>query len=349
MRVLSSEMFSSLPNQLHTEEPQALPLLKRLRRNRKSPAVRALLQETRLHPSDFVAPLFVQEGVKQQTAIASLPGVSRLSIDLVLKEVEQLVAAGIQAIDLFAVVPQEKKDAKGSEALREENLICRAVQAVKREFPQLCVMADVALDPYTDHGHDGLIDTEGRVINDESVRVLGKMSLLLAEAGVDVIAPSDMMDGRVAYIRALLDREHFTDVSILSYTAKYASAFYGPFREALSSAPKSGDKLGYQLSPPNRREALLEAALDEAEGADMLLVKPALAYLDILAAVKERTLLPVGGYHVSGEYAMVKAAGERGWIDADRAMIECLMAIKRAGADFIFTYAAKEVATVLNR
>lgn len=347
MRVLSSEMFSSLPTLLRDESTQSLNLPIRPRRNRKSPAVRALLQETRLHPSDFIAPLFVQEGTKQQTLISSMPGVFRFSIDLLLKEISQLVAVGIQAIDLFPVVPKEKKDSSGSEALREDNLICRAIRAVKKEFPSLCVMADVALDPYTDHGHDGLVDVEGYVLNDESVRVLGNMSLLLADAGVDVIAPSDMMDGRVGYIRALLDKEEHTDVSILAYAAKYASSFYGPFREALSSSPQFGDKQGYQLNPANKREAILESLLDVAEGADMLLVKPALAYLDVIAAIRENTQLPVGGYHVSGEYAMVKAAAERGWIDGDRVMMECLLSIKRAGADFIFTYAAKEMAIKL--
>jgi porphobilinogen synthase len=324
------------------EEAITLPM--RLRRNRKTPAIRALLQETRLHPSDFVAPLFVLDGDRSRQAISSMPGVFRLSIDLLLKEVEELLTLGIQAVDLFIVVPSDKKDPSGSEALREDNLLVRSITALKAEFPQLCVMADIALDPFTDHGHDGLINAEGDVLNDETLRVLGQLSLLAAQAGVDIVAPSDMMDGRVGYIRSVLDQAGFINVNILAYAAKYASAFYGPFREALSSAPKFGDKKGYQLNPANRREALLECQLDEKEAADMLLIKPALAYLDIIAKVKENTHLPVGAYHVSGEYAMIKAAAQNGWIDGDRAMHECLLSIKRAGADFILTYAAKEMA-----
>lgn len=346
-RVLSSEMFSTLPSRLKHDVSNDLDITKRPRRNRKSVAIRSLVQETHLHPSQFVAPLFVLEGSKEKLPIASMPGVYRYSLDLLLKEVEELVKCGVNAVDLFAVIPKEKKDPVGSEALREDNLLCRSVTALKKAFPEVCIMADVALDPFTSHGHDGLVDAQGRVINDATVHVLAKMSVLLAHAGVDVIAPSDMMDGRVAYIRAAMDRAGFTDVSILAYAAKYASAFYGPFRDALSSAPQFGDKKGYQMNPANRREAVLESLLDEAEGADMLMIKPALAYLDVIAAVREETNLPVCGYHVSGEYAMVKAAAERGWIDGDKVMAECLLSIKRAGADFIFTYAAKEVAALL--
>jgi len=324
------------------EEAIALPM--RLRRNRKSAAIRGLLQETRLHPSDFIAPLFVLEGDRNQQAIASMPGVFRLSIDLLLREVEELLSLGIQAVDLFMVIPSDKKDALGSEALREDNLLVRSVKALKAEFPQLCVMVDIALDPFTDHGHDGLVNAEGKVMNDATLQVLGQMSLLAAEAGVDVVAPSDMMDGRVGYIRSVLDQAGFIDVSILAYAAKYTSAFYGPFRQALNSSPKFGDKKGYQLNPANKREALLECQLDEREAADMLLIKPALAYLDVIAKVKENTYLPVGAYHVSGEYAMIKAAAQNGWLDGERAMHECLLSIKRAGADFILTYAAKEMA-----
>jgi porphobilinogen synthase len=218
---------------------------------------------------------------------------------------------------------------------------------VKKNFPELCLMVDVALDPVTDHGHDGVVDSHFDVMNDPTLEILGKMSVLLAEAGADVIAPSDMMDGRVQYIRRCLDENEFTQVSILAYSAKYASSFYGPFREALGSGPKHKDKKGYQLNPANCREALLECAVDEAEGADMLLVKPALAYLDIIAKLRERTDLPIGGYHVSGEYSMVKAAAQNGWINGDAVMHECLLSIKRAGADFIFTYAAKEMAQFL--
>lgn len=324
-------------------------LSKRPRRNRKSAALRALLQETRLHPANFIAPLFIHEGHHQKVAIASMPGVYRLSIDLLLKEIESLLNLDIKAVDLFVVVPKEKKDPFGSEALRRGNLLEHAIKAIKQTFPEMCVMVDIALDPFTDHGHDGLINDQGGVINDATVQVLGKMALLAADAGADVVAPSDMMDGRIGYIRRVLDEEGFTDVSILAYAAKYASSFYGPFREALSSAPKFGDKKGYQLNPANWREALLECALDEFEAADMLLIKPALPYLDIIAKVREKTCLPIGAYHVSGEYAMVKAAAQNGWLDGERVMHECLLSIKRAGADFILTYAAKEMAELLIR
>jgi porphobilinogen synthase len=349
IRVLSSEMFSTLPTRLKHDSSNDLDLPKRPRRNRKSAAIRALVQETHLHPSQFVAPLFVLEGTKEKLPISSMPGVFRYSLDLLLKEVEQLIKCGVNAVDLFAVVPKEKKDPMGSEALRDDNLLCRSIAALKKEFPDVCVMADVALDPFTSHGHDGLVDSQGRVINDVSVHALAQMSLLLADSGVDVIAPSDMMDGRIANIRSVLDKTGYADVSILAYAAKYASAFYGPFRDALSSAPQFGDKKGYQMNPANRREAIIECLLDESEGADMLMIKPALAYLDVIAAVREKTNLPVCGYHVSGEYAMVKAAAERGWIDGDKVMAECLLSIKRAGADFIFTYAAKEMALYLHR
>lgn len=318
-------------------------LIQRPRRNRKSPAIRSLVQETRLSPSDFVVPLFIVEGEKQRVPILSMPGIDRLSIDLLIDEVIDLYEHGIRAIDLFPVISQELKDPFGSEALNEDNLLFRTLKALKREIPEMCLMVDVALDPYTDHGHDGLVNGEGIILNDPTVDVLGKLSVMAAEAGADVVAPSDMMDGRVAHIRRTLDTAGFQDVNILSYAAKYASAFYGPFREALHSAPKFGDKKTYQMDPANVREALRECALDEVEGADMLLIKPALPYLDIIAKVKEKTNLPVGAYHVSGEYAMVMAAHERGWVDAPRVFHESLTAIKRAGADFIFTYAFKKI------
>jgi len=326
-----------------------LDLSQRLRRNRKSPAIRALVQETHLQPSNFVAPLFVLEGNGRREDIISMPGVARFSIDLLLKEVEGLMKLGIKAVDLFPVIPKENKNASGSEALNDYNLLVRAVAALKRAFPELCVMADIALDPFTDHGHDGLVDEAGYVINDETVYALGQMAVLTAKAGADIVAPSDMMDGRVAYIRKALDEAGFHNVGILSYAAKYASAFYGPFRDALSSAPKFGDKKGYQLNPANRREALLECILDEAEGADMIMIKPALAYLDVIVKVRESTHLPIAAYHVSGEYAMIKAAAQNGWINGEKAMYECLLSIKRAGADFIFTYAAREMATLLKQ
>jgi len=330
-----------------TTEP--FHLLRRPRRNRKSAAIRALVQENHLHASQLIAPLFVLEGEKRREQISSMPGVQRLSIDLALKEVEELYLLGIRAVDLFPFIPAEKKDSEGSEAWREDNLIIQAIQALKKALPEMCVMVDVALDPYTTHGHDGVVDSSGRILNDPTLEALGKMSLLAAEAGADVIAPSDMMDGRVGYLRQALDHNGFQEVNILSYAVKFASAFYSPFRDALQSAPKFGDKKTYQLNPANGREALLECLLDEAEGADMLMIKPALPYLDVIAQVKQAIPLPLGAYHVSGEYAMVMAAAERGWIDGERALEECLISIKRAGADFIFTYAAKHMAKKLSK
>jgi porphobilinogen synthase len=325
----------------------AIDLSKRPRRNRKSPAVRALIQETHLQAQNLISPLFIVEGRKQKQVIPSMPGVHRLSIDLLLKEITELYELGIRAVDLFPVVPIERKDASGSESLRPDSLMPEAVRAIKKNIPEMCVMVDVALDPFTNHGHDGLVDDAGRILNDPTLEALAKMSILFAEAGADIVAPSDMMDGRVAYIRQALDQAGFSDIGILAYAAKYASALYGPFRDALNSAPKFGDKKTYQLNPANQREALLEVALDEAEGADMLLIKPALAYLDIIAKARVLTNLPLGAYHVSGEYAMVMAAAQNGWLDADRVMTECLLSIKRAGADFILTYAAKRTAELI--
>ncbi len=329
----------------HVESTNSqIDLTRRPRRNRKSPAIREILQETRLHPSELIAPLFVMEGENVSQPVHSMPGVSRISIDKLIKEVEALYKLGIRAVDLFAYVPPEKKDPMGSEALRSGNLIERSLKALKREIPDMCLMVDVALDPYTDHGHDGLVDADGSILNDVSVEALAEMSLMAAEAGADVIAPSDMMDGRVGYIRQKLDQNGFIDVSILSYAVKFVSAFYGPFRDALNSAPRFGDKKTYQVNPANVREALVECLLDEAEGADMLMIKPALPYLDVIVKARQQTHLPVGAYHVSGEYAMIMAAAQNGWIDGDRAMAECLLSIKRAGADFIFTYAARRFA-----
>lgn len=329
---------------------EASPFLhRRPRRNRLQPELRRMVSEHQLTTADIIAPLFVKEGKGEKEAIASMPGVFRLSLDYLIKEVEGLMRNGVGVVDLFAVVPQEKKDSLGSESFNAQGLLQQAVSTLKAEFPTLCVMADVALDPFSSHGHDGILGENGEVANDPTLLALGKMSLSLAEAGVDLIAPSDMMDGRVGYLRRLLDLQGFSNVGILSYTAKYASAFYGPFRDALHSAPKKGDKKGYQMNPANIREALLETALDEAEGADLLLVKPGIAYLDVLAKIKEASHLPVGAYQVSGEYAMIEAAGERGWIDRDAVMYESLLCFKRAGADFIFTYAAPQVADLVKR
>lgn len=313
--------------------------LERPRRNRTSDAIRSLACETRLHPGDFVAPFFILPGLNQSKPIASMPGIERFSIDLLLKRIDNLRPLGINSIDLFPVIPPELKNNIGSEALNPNGLMVQAIRAIKAAHPDLCIMIDVALDPYTDHGHDGIVEN-GKIVNDPTVAILVEMSVLAASAGADFIAPSDMMDGRVRAIREGLDNAHFEHVGIMSYTAKYASAFYGPFRDALSSAPKFGDKKSYQMNPANKREALREAALDESEGADMLMVKPALAYLDVISSLREVTTLPIGAYHVSGEYAMVMAAAEKGWLDGPRAMHESLLSIKRSGADFIFSYVA---------
>jgi porphobilinogen synthase len=331
-----------------TLSPFAEALQRRPRRNRQSAAIRDLVQETRLHPNQLIAPLFVIEGEKITQTISSLPGVNRFSIDLLLKEVIELYQAGIRGVDLFCMVSKDKKDSRGSEALRENNLLQQSVRKLKQEIPEMCVMVDIALDPYTDHGHDGVVNAYGQIDNDQTLPILAHMSLLAAEAGADFIAPSDMMDGRVAVIRKTLDQEGFTNTGIMSYAAKYASAFYGPFREALDSAPKFGDKKTYQMNPANVREALLECQLDEVEGADILMIKPALPFLDVIAKVRAQTNLPIAAYHVSGEYAMVMAAAQNGWLDADRALEECLLGIKRAGADMIFTYAAKRLAKKIN-
>lgn len=319
----------------------------RPRRNRQTPAIRQLVQEHHLQVSQLVAPLFVIEGVKEQQEISSMPGILRQSQDLLIKEVIGLYELGIRAVDLFCYVPAHKKDYTGSEAVRSDNLLQQIIRTLKKEIPEMCLMVDIALDPFTTHGHDGVVNARGEIDNALTLPVLAQMSLLAAEAGADIVAPSDMMDGRVSYIRHSLDQAGFSQVGILSYAAKYASALYGPFREALHSAPQFGDKKTYQMNPANVREALLECRLDELEGADMLLIKPGLPYLDIVSKVRAMTNLPLGVYHVSGEYSMVMAAAQQGWLDADRVFEECLLSMKRAGADFIFTYAAKRIAKKL--
>lgn len=317
---------------------------RRLRRLREKPALRSLVAENHLHPSDIVAPLFIVEGTNQKQSISAMPGVYRYSIDKLVEEVQYLHQLGVHAINLFPCISGQKKNGRGSAAFDVDALCVQAIRAVKSAVPDICIMADVALDPFTDHGHDGIIDAHGNVENDATLEVLEDLTLYYAEAGADVIAPSDMMDGRVGVLRRALDAKGYHNIAILSYAAKYASAFYGPFRDALQSAPRQGDKKGYQLNPANVREALLECALDEAEGADILMVKPALPYLDIIAKLRETTHLPVAAFHVSGEYSMIKAAGEKGWLDADRAMEESLLSIKRAGADLILTWAARWIA-----
>lgn len=317
-------------------------MLSRPRRNRKSQIIRDMVQENYLRSSDFIFPLFIIEGKNQKTEVSSMPGIYRYSIDLLLKEVESCLKLGLKSFDLFPSISDSLKDSTASESLNKGGLYLKAIRAIKENFPETCIVTDVAMDPYSADGHDGLV-RDGEILNDETLDILAKMAVAHAEAGADIIAPSDMMDGRVQYIREALDKANFTDVSIMSYTAKYASAFYGPFRDALDSAPKFGDKKTYQMNPANQREALIEGALDVKEGADFLMVKPALAYLDVIKLLKDNYDLPIAAYNVSGEYAMIKAAAQRGWLDEQRSTVETLMGIKRAGADVILTYHAKEV------
>lgn len=309
--------------------------------------MRALVQETRLHHSDLIYPLFVTEGSKRQEPIASMPGIFRFSLDLIMREVEKALRLHIPAVALFPVIPKELKDFLGSEAINQEGIMPQTIHALKKAFPDLCVIGDVALNPYTSHGHDGIVNENGEILNDETVRLLGQMALIQAEAGVDMVAPSDMMDGRVGFLRHVLDQGGYYSVAIHAYTAKYASAFYGPFREALSSHLAFGDKKTYQMNPANYREAILETLLDEKEGADMIMIKPALPCLDVIAKVREVTCLPVSAYQVSGEYAMIMAAAQNGWLHREKAFWESMMCIKRAGADMIFTYAAPMIAEMI--
>lgn len=316
-------------------------MLNRPRRNRKSQVIRDMVQEHHLHASDFIFPLFIINGENKKTEVSSMPGIFRYSIDNLLREVESCMKLGLKSFDLFPNLEESLKDKTASESINEKGLYLRAIKEVKKHFPEACVVTDVAMDPYSSDGHDGLVEN-GEIVNDKTLEILAKMAVAQAKAGADIIAPSDMMDGRVQYIREALDAEGFTNVSIMSYTAKYASAFYGPFRDALESAPKFGDKKTYQMNPANQREALIEGALDMQEGADFLMVKPALAYLDVIKLMKDNFDLPIAAYNVSGEYAMVKAAIQNKWLD-ERAITETLMGIKRAGADVILTYHAKEV------
>lgn len=318
-------------------------MLKRPRRNRRTPAIRSLCQETQLSIHDFIMPFFVLEGTNRNETNPSLPGLYKLSPDLLLKKAEEFHKLGVPAILLFPIEQPQNKDATGSRALSPQGILPQAIRLIKKEIPSLCVICDVALDPYTSHGHDGIIDTYGHVLNDATVDLLAKVSLLFAECGADLIAPSDMMDGRVASIRRTLDTEKFFEVGILSYTAKYASSLYGPFRDTLGSHLLIGDKKGYQMDPRNVREALREGHLDEEEGADILMVKPALFYLDVIAKMKDAFSLPLCAYHVSGEYAMVLAAQEKGYLNADKTFLEALLSIKRAGADFMISYALPHI------
>lgn len=329
----------------------ALELPVRPRRLRRSAWLRALVEETALRAEDLIWPVFVQEGSGLETPVDGLPGVARFSIDRLVDAAKEAAALGIPAIALFPVTPAEKKTDDGREAANSDNLVCRAIRAVKAAVPTIGLIADVALDPYTLHGHDGVLGADGDVANDATVAMLCQQALVLAQAGCDVVAPSDMMDGRIGEIRRALDKAGFEQIVILSYAAKYASALYGPFRAAVGSQSNLGkaDKRSYQMNPANKVEAMREVALDLAEGADMLMVKPATLYLDIIAQVKTVSDVPVFAYHVSGEYAMLKATAAAGLIDEKAVTLETLLAIKRSGADAIFTYAARDVARWLKR
>jgi len=328
---------------------EGLKITQRPRRNRKAEWSRRLVREHTLTVDDLIWPMFVIEGTSRREPIASMPGVERLSVDEIVREAERAARLGIPAVAFFPFTEVELRDPTGSEALNANNLVCRAVRAVKQAVPEIGIMTDVALDPYTSHGHDGLM-RDGAILNDETVAVLVEQSLIQAEAGTDIIAPSDMMDGRVGAIRAGLDKAGFLDVQIMAYAAKYASAFYGPFRDAIGTkAALIGDKRTYQMDPGNSAEALREVRLDLDEGADSVMVKPGLPYLDIIRRVRDEFQVPTFAYQVSGEYAMIEAAARNGWLDGDRAMVEALLAFKRAGADGVLTYHAPRVAERLRR
>ncbi|WP_312746627.1 porphobilinogen synthase [Sphingobacterium multivorum] len=316
-------------------------MLQRPRRNRKSAVIRDMIQETRLDASNLIFPLFIVDGQNQKTEVKSMPGIYRYSIDNLLKEVESCLKLGLRSFDLFPNIEESLKDKYATESYRDGSLYLRAIAAVKKNFPEACIVTDVAMDPYSSDGHDGIVEN-GEILNDETLEVLGKMALAHAQSGADIIAPSDMMDGRIGYIRELLDHNGFTNVSLMSYTAKYASAYYGPFRDALGSAPKHGDKKTYQMNPANAKEALIEAQLDAQEGADFLMVKPGLPYLDIVKFLADNFDLPIAVYNVSGEYAMLKAAIQNGWLD-ERVILETLLSFRRAGATAILSYHSKEV------
>lgn len=324
--------------------------ISRPRRNRKTDAIRRLVRETHLGPADLIAPLFVKEGSNLREEIKTMPGVHRLSVDELVKECRELYSLGIPCVSLFPAIEDKLKDTKASEAYNPNGIYQRAIKEVKSALPDLMIMTDVALDPYSSDGHDGLVDPKtGEILNDQTLEVLAKMAIVQANSGADIVGPSDMMDGRIGYIRDALDEENHINVTIMSYAAKYASAFYGPFRDALGSAPKKGDKKTYQMDYANVREALREAYLDESEGADILMVKPGLPYLDVIKTLRDNTTLPIAAYNVSGEYAMIKAAAAQGMMDEEKAIIEMLWSFKRAGSDMILTYFAKDAARLLNK
>ena len=314
--------------------------IQRNRRLRSSTSLRALFREYSLSPNDFIVPLFIIDGKQEKKEVSSMPGYFRMSTDILSVHVKNLWSLGLKSVLLFVKVSDSLKDNKGTEALNPDGLMQRAIKTVKDSVPEMVVMTDVALDPYSSFGHDGIVE-EGKILNDATLSILSKMALSHAQAGADVIAPSDMMDGRVLKIRQLLESENYTDTVIMSYSAKYASSFYGPFRDALDSAPSFGDKKTYQMDFRNRKEALIEARRDIEEGADIVMVKPGLAYLDIISQLSEKVDTPVAAYQVSGEYAMLKAAAEKGWLDHDQIMMEQLFSFKRAGASLIATYFAE--------
>ncbi len=320
----------------------------RPRRNRKSMAIRAMVEETKLGAENLIYPIFLEDGKGIKTEIKSLPNNYRWSLDLLIPDIEHCLNLGVNTFDVFPAVAEHLKDVTATYSYSEENFYLHAIRKLKETFPDMVIMSDVAMDPYSSDGHDGLV-RDGKILNDETLPILAKMSVAQAQAGVDIIGPSDMMDGRVGFIRNELDKNGYTDVSIMSYTAKYASAFYGPFRDALNSAPKAGDKKTYQMNPANKREALLEAELDFNEGADFLMVKPALCYLDIIHMLKENFNIPITAYNVSGECAMVYAASQNGWLNYEATMSEMLLSIRRAGADGILTYFAKDFAQLLKK
>lgn len=321
-------------------------MIRRNRILRTSPSIRAMVAETILRPSDFIAPLFIVEGNNVKEEIISMPGYYRYSLDLIITEVKELWSLGIKSVLLFVMVPDNLKDNKGTEAVNPDGLMQRSIKAIKDAVPGMVVMTDVALDPYSIYGHDGIVENE-QIVNDATVEVLTRMSLSHAQAGADFVAPSDMMDGRILAIRTILEANNFTNTGIMAYSAKYASCFYGPFRDALDSAPGFGDKKTYQMDYANATEAILETQQDIEQGADIVMVKPALAYLDIIRILKDNVHVPISAYHVSGEYAMIKAAAQRGWLDENKTVLETLTSIKRAGASLIATYFAKDAAKLL--
>jgi len=327
----------------YSEFPYSRP-----RRLRSSGNVRRMVAENHLAVNDFIAPLFVMEGKNEKVEIPSMPDYYRYTLDLLMDEIQEIQNLGIPAVLLFAKVPDEKKDNEGSEALDPNGLMQKSIRTIKEHFPDLVVMTDVAMDPYSSFGHDGVVEN-GKIVNDKSVDILARMAVSHAEAGADFVAPSDMMDGRILLMREALEEAGFPNMGIMAYSAKYASSYYGPFRDALDSAPGFGDKKTYQMDPANVTEAVKEAITDEQEGADIIMVKPGIPYLDVVRAVKEVVNLPVSVYNVSGEYAMIKAAAEKGWINEEGAMMEALIGFKRAGADLIATYFAKDAAKILNK